>query len=74
MPKEEEEVASPDSKSKEPKKPKKKQPSVLIVFKVNESAQWAVYPRLFNDEETAETKLAQSYAHTEFKCVELDLS
>lgn len=43
-------------------KPKKaKQPDVLILFKVKQDANWAVYPRLFNTEETALTKLEQSY-------------
>ncbi len=40
---------------------KKNQPNILILFKVKEDSPWAVYPRLFNNEETALTKLEQSY-------------
>lgn len=44
---------------------KKSQPNILILFKVKADAAWAVYPRLFNDEETAITKLEQSYPFTD---------
>lgn len=54
-----------DKESKDKQSNSKKAPSILILFKVNDAAPWAVYPRLFNTEETALTKLEQSYPFTE---------
>lgn len=52
---------------------KKDQPNVLILFRVKENTPWAVFPRLFNNEETALTKLEQSYPFEEHFFQTLDL-
>ena len=61
---EEEDTVKDEKKSSKPND-KKSQPNVLILFKVKEDSPWAIYPRLFRDEETALTKLEQSYPFEE---------
>lgn len=73
MPDEKETQESTDSKSKKPQSKKPSPPNVLIVFKVKKESTWAVYPRLFNNEETALTKLEQSYPFEEYFFQALDL-
>ncbi len=62
---------APDKSDK--KSNKKKQPSILILFKVRDVDQWAVYPRLFNDEESGMNKLQQTYPFEDAKAVTLDI-
>jgi len=73
MPKEEAEVAEKDDKKSNGKKTKPKQPCVLIAFKVNEAANWTIYPRFFNTEETALAKLEQSYPFEDHCFINADL-
>jgi len=69
---------SEDTEVKEEKKSngkvsKPKQPTTLIFFKTDKKSSWIVYPRLFNDEETAQKKLDLSYPHEDSLIMEVDL-
>lgn len=61
----EEKEDNKESTSSKKSKDSKAKPCVIIFFKIKEGDAWSLYPRVFNNEETAISKLEQSYRYEE---------